>query len=83
MKTKLTAVEWLIDQVEQFHCLLPVDIIEQALAMEKEQIMEAFNAGQANTATEPFWTKGNYYYEQKYVKRNAPSDEGIDQPGLP
>jgi hypothetical protein len=32
-----TAVEWLINQVEDYIGLIPTDIIEQALAMEKEQ----------------------------------------------
>jgi site-specific DNA-cytosine methylase len=43
MESKMTAVEWLIDQVEQFHCLLPVDMIEQAKAMEKEQHGETWD----------------------------------------
>jgi hypothetical protein len=37
---KQTAVEWLIDQVEDFIGLIPVDIIEKAKAMEKEQKMK-------------------------------------------
>lgn len=45
MENKQTAVEWLIDKVEQFHCLLPVDMIEQAKAMEKEQIADAIDFG--------------------------------------
>lgn len=36
-KNKQTAVEWLIDQVEDFLGLLPVDLIQQAKAMEKQQ----------------------------------------------
>jgi hypothetical protein len=32
-----TAVEWLIDQVEDYIGLIPTDIIEQAKEMEKEQ----------------------------------------------
>jgi hypothetical protein len=41
MKKKQTAVEWLIDFFEDYYALLPVDIIEQAKAMEKEQIVNA------------------------------------------
>lgn len=41
MEGKQTAVEWLVSQVEDFHCLLPVDMIEQAKQMEKQQIMKA------------------------------------------
>lgn len=33
-----TAVEWLVDKVEDFFCLLPVDLIEQAKQMEREQL---------------------------------------------
>ncbi len=33
-----TAVEWLIDQVEDFIGLIPLDIIEQVKQMEKEQM---------------------------------------------
>ena len=36
-----TAVEWLIDQVEDFIGLIPVDIIEQAKQMEREQRINA------------------------------------------
>ena len=41
----MTAVEWLIDQVEDFIGLIPVDIIEQAKAMDKQQKKDDFNAG--------------------------------------
>jgi hypothetical protein len=43
---KQTAVNWLIDQVEDFIGLIPVDIIEKAKAMEKEQIIDAHIEGQ-------------------------------------
>jgi hypothetical protein len=43
-----TAVEWLINQVEDFFCLIPVDIIEKAEKMEKEQIMHSYMHGQDN-----------------------------------
>ena len=43
-----TAVEWLINQVEDYIGLIPTDIIEQAKEMEKEQqerlIDETLNA---------------------------------------
>jgi hypothetical protein len=35
---KQTAVEWLVSQVEDYFCLLPIDIIEKAKEMEKEQM---------------------------------------------
>ena len=58
---KITAVEWLIDQVEQFHCLLPVDMIEQAKEMEKEQIIDAYNNGDLRSA--------ELYYNETYGKQ--------------
>jgi hypothetical protein len=40
-----TAVEWLVDQVEDFIALIPIDIIEQAKQMEKQQIEAAWKRG--------------------------------------
>jgi hypothetical protein len=40
MEKKQTAVEWLVDFFEDYYALLPVDIIEQAKAMEKEQMIQ-------------------------------------------
>jgi hypothetical protein len=58
IEEKCTAVEWLIDQVEQFYCLLPVDMIEQAKAMEKQQIIDAYNNGDLRSA--------ELYYDETY-----------------
>jgi len=41
---KQTAVEWLVEQVEDFIGLIPVDIIDQAKEMEKDQIIDAHDA---------------------------------------
>ena len=68
MENKQTAVEWLLEQTMYMRSTKWPDIVEEALKMEREQIVRAFNAGQASTATEPCWTKGDYYYEQKYGK---------------
>lgn len=62
----MTAIDWLLEQTMYMRSTKWPDIIEQAKAMEQQQIIDAFNAGQAKEANEPFWTKGNYYYEQKY-----------------
>jgi len=42
---KKTAVEWLVDKVEDHFCLLPVDLIEQAKEMEKEEMKEFYQDG--------------------------------------
>ena len=61
-----TAIDWLLEQAYLISSTKWPDIVEKAKEMEKEQIIEAFNSGQAKEASECFWTKGNYYYEQKY-----------------
>ena len=59
---KQTAVDWLVDQVEDFIGLIPTDIIEKAKEMEKQQIIE--------TARFYFHGRGNatpeQYYNQEY-----------------
>lgn len=42
---KQTAVEWLISQVEDFYCLLPVDMTKQAQKIERSQIEESYSDG--------------------------------------
>ena len=55
-----TAVEWLINKVEDHFCLLPVDLIEQAKAMEKEQIKDAYDEGDIQLVN------AEQYYNQTY-----------------
>ena len=65
MENKQTAVEWLIDKVEDHFCLLPIDLIEQAKQMEKQQIMDAYKQGQYDGDTmRP--TDAEQYYELIY-----------------
>jgi hypothetical protein len=60
---KQTAVEWLVDQVEDFIGLIPVDIIEQAKEMEKEQIIEAHNCGYSEGIYQSCESGEEYYNE--------------------
>jgi hypothetical protein len=62
---KQTAVEWLVDKVEDHFCLLPVDLIEQAIEMEKQQIIDAYNYGQQI----PPFEYAEKYYEETYVNK--------------
>ena len=41
---KETAIDWLINQVEDYIGLIPVDIIDQAKENEKEQLEKELNA---------------------------------------
>jgi hypothetical protein len=38
----------------------------QFLEMEKQQIIDAYDAGQKKEAKEEFWTKGTRYYNENY-----------------
>ena len=58
-----TAVQWLIDQVEDFIGLIPTDIIHKAKQMEKEQIMDAVSYGDCRGRITTYLTDEQYYDE--------------------
>jgi Leu/Phe-tRNA-protein transferase len=58
---KQTAVEWLVDELLDSKPLMP-SLIEQAKAMEKEQIMEAYWHGSFNWETQG----STQFYNEKY-----------------
>lgn len=73
--SKQKSIEWLIDQVEDFIGLIPVDIIEQAKQMHKEEIEDAYGHGQNNGYMYAHKkaitiTKENYY-SQTYGGQDA------------
>jgi hypothetical protein len=70
MEKNITAIEWMFQSLweEPKDRMAWQSILDEAKEMEKEQIVEAFNSGQAKEASECFWTKGNFYYENKYGK---------------
>lgn len=63
MENKQTAVEWLIDQVEDFIGLIPIDIIEQAKEMEMKQIMDANIKGHTESLFGRLCDSEKYYNE--------------------
>jgi hypothetical protein len=71
MEANQTAVDWLIDKVEDHFCLLPVELIEQAKEMEKDQHGLTFARGYmtgyagANGHGSVDFDK---YYEKEYGK---------------
>jgi hypothetical protein len=71
-QTNLTAVEWLIEQLQAPCRGIPSHIVEQAKQMEKEQIINAHTNGQAEFDTEAFRQKvvnnAEKYYNEKYNK---------------
>ena len=62
-----TSVEWLIDQVEDFIGLIPVDIIQQAKQMHKEEIVNAWIA----TDNELQRLSAEQYYQETYGGEDA------------
>jgi len=74
--TKETAVEWLYQEIINFYGTVSIyktkqEIIEQAKAMEKEQIESAYNRGTINGIDYPESTlplTGEQYYNQTYKK---------------
>jgi hypothetical protein len=65
----MTAVEWLVEKHFGGIDNCTPDFryhIKQAKEMEKQQIIDAFNLGQQEEAKQPFWTKGNEYYEKNF-----------------
>lgn len=58
-----TAVEWLAENIHLLHSLKWNDIIEQAKAMEKEQIIDAFDTGTIDDNM-----IGNEYYNERFGK---------------
>lgn len=62
---KQTAIEWLYDQIE-YHGKCIYEIIEQAKAMEKEQICDAFYYGvdvDSFNVKSPYKAAEQYYNE--------------------
>jgi hypothetical protein len=63
----MTALEWLIDQLQDFQCLPSVDIIEKAKQMEKDQIINDFKNGYYHgKGIEP--NLAEEYYNENYNK---------------
>lgn len=60
METKQTAVEWLLEHDYLIRSTKWPDIVEQAKAMEKQQIMDAYDNGENRSA--------ELYYNETYGK---------------
>lgn len=64
MESKLTAVEWLLEQTMYMRSTKWPDIVEHALEMEKEQIIDAYNSGQQI----PPFEYAERFYQKTYGK---------------
>jgi hypothetical protein len=63
---KQTAVDWLIENIYYLHSTKWNDIIEQAKAMEKEQILQALNDGKAMIISPTSNKSLEQYYNETY-----------------
>ena len=77
MKNKHTAVEWLMDQMEQMQYFIGNDLynaVKEAKQMEREQIMDAHIEGQRVFDKHPHtqWTndQAEQYYKETYGRHN-------------
>jgi hypothetical protein len=71
-QTNLTAVEWLIEQLQAPCRGIPSHIIEQAKQMEKEQLVKAWDDGDYayfySKETGRDFDNGEQYYNETYNK---------------
>jgi hypothetical protein len=66
METKQTAVEWLVEELEQHHTKIDIKntvVFQQAKAMEKQQIIDAYHI---NPLESKFQNCGLDYYTETY-----------------
>jgi hypothetical protein len=64
MENKQTAVQWLVEKIQQANPSFKFDaLIRQAKQMEKEQIIKAFNEG---TFSEMEKINAEQYYNENY-----------------
>jgi hypothetical protein len=62
---KQTAVEWLVNMWEMQGTITPLDIRE-AKRMEKQQIIDTYDAGQLHFWPDEFLQRGEYYYNETF-----------------
>lgn len=80
---KQTAVMWLLSRYVNDTFLTP-EMFQQALAMEREQHGETWDAALiAVDRRGGVLIRALTDFDKYWEKRNTPDSEGVDQPGLP
>lgn len=76
MENKQTAVQWLFDELIKHNGIISTEIIEKAIAMEREQIIEAYDDAYIamNLAFRGF-DRSVEYYEKTYNAHNNGNSE--------
>ena len=59
-----TAVEWLVEQCPRIETIVAYSVLEQAKEMEKEQIMDAFEAAEKDCGKD--FLHGDLYYNETF-----------------
>ena len=72
METKLTAVQWLLEHDYLIRTTKWKDIVEQALAMEKEQIVNAHLLGLIHPLEIEATKQAEQYYNETYNNSKTP-----------
>ena len=67
---KQTALQWLLEQWPILESQLPSSIIDEALQMEREQIIDAYNNGDLRSA--------DLYYKETYGDHSVDDNKMID-----
>ena len=77
MENKQTAVEWLTEKLRiEFVFVFSNDILEQAIEMEKQQIIDAYRDGRSDQQSErpsKFYNRNAKYYYNETFKQNEKS----------
>jgi hypothetical protein len=63
-----TAVEWLIEQCPRIETIVAYNILQQAKAMEKEQIKNAYWNGTTDMEKEDALLMAEHYFNEYYNK---------------
>jgi hypothetical protein len=66
MEANMTAVQWLFEQTIRHNGIVPVEVIEQAVELEKQQIVDAHIAGYYSDYKTSKDLQGEKYYNETY-----------------
>ena len=78
----MTAVDYLIKSLDLINFIeddgqphTQLKMLDEALKLEKQQIIDAFEAGQQDTANGYYIKHGRLYYHEKYPERQQQTDK--------
>jgi len=60
----MTSIEWLIEQCPRIETIASSSVLEQAKLLHKQEIIDAYEKGQKNTAMGFYVKSGESYYNK-------------------